>query len=243
MRNETMIDIHCHILPGLDDGARSMEESIEMAYIAVENGISVVVATPHANQRGRFENYCTPYMQYLFEEFCAQLKIRNIPLKVLQGMEIYASMDAVKRIQERELCSLAGTSYYLVEFPFHSQQPEMDAFLQKMLRHGYIPVVAHPERYRCVQKYPDIVWNWRNMGCVVQVNAGSICGQFGADCKITAQKLLETAQVDVLASDAHGSSWRVPQMKPAWTYLEQRYGYEFARKLLKTNAEVFLKRL
>lgn len=235
-----MIDMHCHILPGLDDGSQSMEESIWMACMAVENGVSVLVATPHANQQGRFDNYCTPYMQYVFEEFCSQLKERHIPLKVLPGMEIYASVDMVERIERKQLCSIAGTSYYLVEFPFRCQQSEMDFLLQRMLRNGYTPLVAHPERYICVQRYPDTVWNWRAMGCAVQINAASVWGQFGPDCEATAKFLIENQQVDMFGSDAHGSHWRTPEIKRIREYLEQQHGHALAEKLLIENPHLLL---
>lgn len=241
MQDKTIIDMHCHILPGLDDGAQSMEESIQMACMAVENGVSVMVATPHANQKGRFDNYCTAHMQSVFEKFCWQLKARDIPLKVFPGMEIYASMDMIELIYKKRLCSLAGTSYYLVEFPFGCQQAEMDLVLRRMLQNGYIPLVAHPERYMCVQKYPDIVWNWRSMGCAVQINSGSVCGKFGLNCETTANFLIENRQVDVLGSDAHGVDWRPPEMRATWDYLEQKYGYGFAKMLLYENADMLLK--
>lgn len=218
-----------------------MEESIQMARIAVESGVSALVATPHANQRGRFENYCTADMQYAFEELCRQLQQRDIPLQVLPGMEIYASLDVLELIESRQLCSIAGTPYYLVEFPFHCEQPDMDFFLQKMLQNGYIPLVAHPERYICVQKYPDIVWDWRAMGCVMQINAGSVRGQFGPDCEAAANFLIANGQADVLGSDAHGSDWRTPEMRWVWEYLEQEYGYELAKRLLRENAQTLLK--
>ena len=113
-----MIDIHAHILPDLDDGSEDMEESLEMAELAVESGVEIMTATPHSNQMGRFENFQSEQLQTAFERLRMVLKKEKIPLKILNGMEIFASEDIAQKIKNKQLSGINGTDYYLVEFPF-----------------------------------------------------------------------------------------------------------------------------
>lgn len=236
-----LVDLHLHILPSLDDGAQSMRDSLAMAEIAVRSGVRTMVVTPHANQWGRFENYATPHMQQVLEAFCREVRRAGLPLNVLPGMEIYASQDVVERIQRRELCPLAGTQYYLIEFPFPCPAPEMDWLLQRMLRHGYRPVIAHPERYHCIQRDPQQLARWREMGCVAQLNRGSVQGQFGSGCADTARYLIDRGWVDLFGSDAHGVHHRTPEMASIWEYLVRHKGREAARRLLAANPSALLR--
>lgn len=233
--NHKFIDLHAHMLPGLDDGAQTMADSIEMAKIAVQSGVRILVVTPHANQRGRFENYATPEMQQIYEDFCHELHKQRIPLRVLQGMEIYASGDVVELIHRRMLCSMAGTHYYLIEFPFHCPADDISYLLREMLSNGFIPIVAHPERYSCVQEDPEELQRWRQMGCVAQLNRGSVHGQFGSRCATAAETLIRLGYVDVFGSDCHGIRHRTPEMHSIYHYLQKNYGESRASELLLNN--------
>lgn len=223
------------MLPGLDDGAQTMADSIEMAKIAVKSGVCILVVTPHANQRGRFENYATPYMQQVYEDFCRELRRQHIPLRVLQGMEIYASGDVVELIHRRMLCSMAGSNHYLIEFPFSCPADDIRYLLHDMLAHGFIPIVAHPERYACVQEDPEELQRWRQMGCVAQLNRGSVYGQFGGRCAATAESLIRLGYVDVFGTDCHGVRHRTPEMHSIYHYLKKHCGEECMRRLLLEN--------
>lgn len=229
------IDLHCHILPGIDDGSQSMRESLEMAQLAVENGIGTVVATPHANQRGRFENYSTMRMQEVFDSFCEELRRRRIPLRVLPGMEIFATPDVTELIRRRMLCPLAGTRYFLIEFPFHGSADDMEVILAEMLKHQYVPIIAHPERYACIQHEPGRIAKLREAGCVVQVNRGSVQGRFGRRCAAAAAHLLDNGLIDVFGSDAHGAEFRTPELRSLWGHLECHYGSREAKRLMFDN--------
>lgn len=240
--NHKLIDLHAHILPGLDDGAQTMADSIEMAKIAVQSGVRILVVTPHANQRGRFENYATPYMEQVFEDFCQELRRQNIPLRLLQGMEIYASGDVVELIRRRMLCPIAGTDHYLIEFPFSCPAEDIRYLLHDMLANGYIPIVAHPERYVCVQEDPEELQRWRQMGCVAQLNRGSVYGQFGSRCAGAAETLIRLGYVDVFGSDCHGVRHRTPEMHSIYHYLRKHYGEPKAYQLLLENPLKILRR-
>lgn len=240
-KEKKLIDLHAHFLPSVDDGAQSMRESIEMARMSVASGVSTVVVTPHANQRGRFENYTTSPLQQVLKAFCYELRRNEIPLTILPGMEIYASADVVDLIHYRQLCPLAGTQYYLIEFPFQCDPIEIEYVLRDMLKHRYIPLIAHPERYICIQKQPAYLEKWRKLGCVAQMNCGSVQGQFGANCAKTASCLIENALVDVFGSDAHGTKHRTPEMRTIKAYLIENYGVAYAEKLLYENPDRLLK--
>ncbi len=227
-----MYDMHCHILPYLDDGARDMQQALEMARISVESGVTTMVATPHANQRGRFENYNGAELQVVYEMFLARLAQANIPLRIVPAMEIFASRDVVQCIENGMLCGMGASNRYLIEFPFEAWHADINRILQDMLRNGYMPLVAHPERYRCVKDTPYLVRQWRDMGCMIQLNANSVFGGFGETSRIVARELLAASLVDVVGSDAHGTQHRTPNMKKIADYLVAEHSIAYMRKLL-----------
>lgn len=218
-----------------------MEDSIRMARIAAESGVETIVATPHANQLGRFENYATHEMQEVFEAFCREVQRLRIPLRILPGMEIYASDDVVEKIRRRMLCPLAGTQYYLIEFPFQGEADEMEILLRQMLANGYTPLIAHPERYACVQRDPGRLARWEQLGCAAQVNRGSLQGRFGRQCAAAAEYLLENGLVHVFGSDAHGPDIRTPEMGSLWEYIASSQGTKRAEQLLLQNPRRLLR--
>lgn len=151
-----MIDIHTHILPGLDDGARDMEDSLSMAALALKSGVHTLVATSHANTGGFFKEYSIEeYLQRL-EAFRKALDEVKLPLRVFSGMEIYMTREVPRMIREGRLLSLNQTGYFLTEFSFGIEQEEMDEMLHDLMELGVTPVIAHPERYRCVQESEEV---------------------------------------------------------------------------------------
>ena len=141
-----MIDIHTHILPGLDDGARDMEDSLSMAALALKSGVHTLVATSHANTGGFFKEYSIEeYLQRL-EAFRKALDEVKLPLRVFSGMEIYMTREVPRMIREGILLSLNQTGYFLTEFSFGIEQEEMDEMLHDLMELGVTPVIAHPER-------------------------------------------------------------------------------------------------
>lgn len=236
-----MIDVHCHIIPGVDDGSQSLDESLAMADIAARSGVNILVATPHANQMGRFENFYSKELVDRFRELKYCIAREGIPLQLLLGMEIFASWDMDRKIRERKLIGLNGTRYYLVEWDFDEDPENIYQFLQMILKEGKVPLIAHPERYFCVQENPDLVRSWREMGCLAQINKGSIFGRFGSDSEQTANELLEEGLVYCLGSDAHGPRMRTPFMADGRDFLTDMYGDQIAEKLMRTNALKLLK--
>ncbi|MEI3512538.1 MAG: CpsB/CapC family capsule biosynthesis tyrosine phosphatase [Anaerostipes hadrus] len=235
-----MIDIHTHILPGLDDGARDMEDSLSMAALALKSGVHTLVATSHANTGGFFKEYSIEeYLQRL-EAFRKALDEVKLPLRVFSGMEIYMTREVPRMIREGRLLSLNQTGYFLTEFSFGIEQEEMDEMLHDLMELGVTPVIAHPERYRCVQESESGIAKWKNRGCLLQVNRGSIFGRFGSGAKQCVDRLLDQHMVTCIASDAHKPYERTTYMADIKEYMEQEYSFEYSKKLLYDNPKRIL---
>ncbi len=229
-----MVDLHTHILPGLDDGSPDMEESVAMAELAVEGGVHTLAATPHSNQRGRFENYASAALRLRFGELQRIVTDRELPLRNLRGMEIFCTEDVSYLIKEDMLIGLNYSDYYLIEFPFDAEPEWMGDRLEEVLDLGKIPLIAHPERYFCVQDYPEFVFEWLQMGCRIQANKGSFPGRFGRHAQRTVHILAEQDLITCVASDAHSSYTRTTYMDDIREYLSDRLGMN-ARRLLEEN--------
>lgn len=230
-----MIDIHTHILPGLDDGAKTLEESLVMAAMAAESGVHTVVATPHANVGSIFGDFDVEDYRERLELFQKTLDGEGIPLTVLSGMEIFTTEDVPSLMEAGEVVGLNKSSYYLMEFPFQMEQREMDRLLDRVLEIEAVPVIAHPERYACVQESARGIFYWMEQGCLTQVNRGSILGKFGRRAKRCADHLLDRRMVTCIASDAHKPYERTTFMADIREYMEKNYSLEYSRKLLYEN--------
>lgn len=230
-----MIDIHAHILPGIDDGSESLRESLDMAELAGESGVHTIVATPHCNIRGCFENYYSPSWQEHFRELKAFLKGNGSEIRLLPGMEIYATDDTAKKIKDGRLISINDSRYYLIEFPFDGDPYWMGEILDSVLSIDKVPVIAHPERYYCVQDDPMILYEWMKQGCLSQLNKGSFFGRFGRHAGKSAEMLLRHNLVTCIASDAHSPYQRTTFMGDIRDYLVDIYGERAAERLLHRN--------
>lgn len=230
-----MIDLHTHILPGLDDGSPDLETSVLMAAVAAESGVTHLVATPHSNQRGAFENYASPALQVRFDCLRTAVCEAGIPLELSLGMEIFGTGDVPRLLREGRLLTLNGGRYLLIEFGFHEDPLRIERLLGDLLAAGYWPVVAHPERYYGLQRMPNYLFDWANRGIVLQVNKGSLFGRFGRGAQALAAAMLERGLVGCVASDAHGPDVRTPDLAGAWDYLAERCSEEMARCLLEDN--------
>lgn len=232
-----MIDIHTHILPGLDDGSQTLSDSLEMAELALESGVDTIIATPHSNQLGRFENFDLVHLKHVFSRLQQALQEEGIPLTLHLGMEIFASEDLCEKIQAGALLSLNRSRYYLVEFAFDEAPEFIGDILDGMLSVGAIPVIAHPERYFCVQDYPSLIYHWLQLGCFTQLNKGSIFGKFGRHAQIAADYLLRYRLATCIASDAHSPVMRTTHMRDIIEYLLETYGECEMLRLLFENPD------
>lgn len=231
-----MIDLHCHILPGVDDGAQTAEQALEMARLAVRAGVKTIAATPHTNIARMFENYVSDELDACFAALRALLQQEHIPLELVTGAEIYFDGDVAGMLQRGMVPTLGGTRYPLVEFSFHDRPSRVLDGLKSLLDAGYTPIIAHPERYRFVQRDPGgLLPVFADMGCVLQVNKGSPLGRFGENAMRVSRWMLETGLVHLIASDAHSETARTPWLADIHAFLRDVYGDGCPELLLEYN--------
>ena len=230
-----MIDLHCHILPGLDDGAGSLEESVEMARIAARQGIRVLVATPH----------CVEDLTYQVRSGVKMLRQllreQQIPVQVYPGMEIFGTFDTARLLRQGKLLTLNGSRYPLIEFPFHTDGEEETEVLEEVIEAGFTPLIAHPERYSCVCDDPEIVNRWKEMGCHFQINRGSLLGRFGSRAQQMGMELVGRGFASVVATDAHSPRLRTPRLQDVQELLRWEISDVAADMLLRGNPHRILK--
>lgn len=233
-----MIDLHCHILPGMDDGAVSMDDALEMAHLAALSGVRTIVATPHCNRTGDpKENFAGEEQTDCLSALRNGLQEAQIPLEILLGAEVFCTPRVGQLLEEGKLLTLADSKYLLMEFYFDESPEFMEESFARVMRRGKVPVVAHPERYEAVFRDPELVARWFRRGLVIQLNKGSILGRLGSRAETVSKFLLEQGLAHVVASDAHGSHVRTPHMGQIVRHLEHYYAPEYARILLSRNPE------
>ncbi len=207
-----MIDIHCHILPQFDDGARSLDESLEMASLAHKSQINTIVATPHCNVPDAQNNYYGEKYKESFHQLNEAIAEKHIPIRLIPGMEVFVTYDLPNLIKDEKVITINNSRYILCEFGF-SEDPE---FIELMIRRikelGLIPIIAHPERYDSVKYDIDFAREIVDAGALLQVNKGSFKQAFGPSAQKCAYELVKENLVSVIASDAHYSAYRTPYM-------------------------------
>ncbi len=222
-----MIDLHCHILPGVDDGPDDLEESLAMARHAVKDGIHTIVATPHA-LGGTFPNPPDKILNAA-SALRRRLETERIPLSLYTGSEVHICPDMAARILAGKTAFLCENKrYVLIEFPFQSVPDGFNEELFHLVLNGITPVIAHPERNPMVHFQPEILYELTAAGCLIQVNSTSITGGFGDDIMMCSHDLLENRLVHIIASDAHSARSRPPSLSLA---------VDIAGKILKSNEE------
>lgn len=234
-----MIDIHIHILPGVDDGASDWDTALSMARMAVESGVTAVTATPHCNMQ--YRNFHNSLLAQRLGRFRDKLRQFQIPLEVYSGMEIMGSYDTGERLRDGTLSTLNGSRYPLVEFHFVGNGREETEILDAILQCGYRPMVAHPERYLYVQEEPELLNTWLEMGCLFQINRGSLMGRFGAGAESLAYAMVGRGFATVVASDAHSDLRRTPWMADVREMLARNFSPQTADMLLEEHPRKILR--
>ena len=230
-----MVDLHCHILPGVDDGAGDLAQALSMARLAWESGTETIIATPHCGLPGSPGNFWCGELAERFRALRRALREEKIPIRLLPGMEFFAGEDLRDLWERQRLMPLAGSRYLLLEFFFDESGSYMDAVLEQAASCGLVPVVAHPERYGSVQREPERVERWFRRGYIMQANKGSILGDLGAAAERTAWDLLEHGLIHAVASDAHSDTRRTPDLSRVRRRLERELGTGYASLLLEEN--------
>lgn len=235
-----MIDLHCHILPGLDDGSDSLDTSCRMAALAADCGVRYIVATPHCNTRSEKKNYRSPTLRDGLDALQRELDRWRIPVRLLPGAEVLVRGDFENLLARNMLPTLNGSRYLLVEYYFDASADLMDRSLRAVREAGLVPVVAHPERYHAVQTQPHLAELWAEAGCLLQLNKDSLLGLLGEDSFDTASLLLHRGLAFALASDAHHFRYRNPDLTPLLAALDRRFPEADPERLLWTNPRLII---
>lgn len=225
-----MIDIHSHILPGLDDGAESLDIAIAMAEIAFADGVTHIVCTPHITP-GVYHNTAEGIAQHV-ARLQGELDLRGIPLRLAAGADIHISPTLVADLDAGLAPTLAGSRAILFEPPHHVLPPRMDQAVARLIAAGYVPVITHPERLTWIESRYDVVMALSDMGAPLQLTAGSITGAFGKRPQYWAERILDEGRADIIASDAHNARARSPRLSQARDRVAARLGEAEAENLV-----------
>ncbi|WP_158792701.1 tyrosine-protein phosphatase [Granulicella sp. L60] len=228
-----MIDIHHHLLWGMDDGASSLDNSVAMAKMAAADGITHVVCSPHANGQYAYE---PGIVADKIQELRQLLDSENVGLKLGRGCDFHMSYENIQEAKlDPQRYSINGQGYLLVEVPDYGLPRGLtDIFYQLQLA-GLTPILTHPERNPTLQSDPERLIDWLRGGVLIQVTAGSVVGRMGKHAERMAQSLLEKRWVHFLATDAHNTSSRPPRMQEALDLVAKRYGPDYAHLLCVSN--------
>lgn len=233
-----MIDIHSHIIPNVDDGARTVSETFALINEAKNAGFSDIILTPHY-----MLNAYEPNAEELIlwkEKLKEALKKENIAINLHVGMEVYIAEDVINLIKQNKILTLAGSKYLLMELPLNTTVQYFDSVVFQLLQNDIIPIIAHPERYKCVQEQPSLVKKFIEKECMIQSNYGSILGIYGKTAKKTIKYLLKNNLIDFLGTDTHKTNTIYLQIEKSIKKIKKIIGTEELEKLTTTNAQKIL---
>jgi len=230
-----MIDIHCHPLPGVDDGAPTFEVAVEMCRMAAADGVTHLVATPHSNYTYTFDRELNKRLLAELQE-----KVGEAP-KLLLGCDCHLSYDNIQEcVQNAKDFTINQTSYILVELPDQFIPEHISRVYYDIQVTGLVPIITHPERNPLLHRKPQLLEQWVELGCLVQITAQSYTGGFGSTACKFAERLLDAGLVHFFASDAHNTKRRPPILSTCYQKLEREFGKEIADLLLVQNPEAVI---
>ena len=224
-----MVDLHCHLLPGVDDGSKSMELSLRLAREATENGVTHALLTPH-HMNGRYVNHKQDVIRKT-NEFQKQINAHNIPLTVFPGQEVRINGQLLEALDIDDIlfADTAG-KYMMLEFPDDDVPHYTSQMIFDLQQRGIIPVIVHPERNTRIMADPDLIYQLLRIGCLSQITASSYVGTFGKKVENFSRQLIEAGQGYVFASDAHDLPGRKYEMNEAFKKLQHEFGEKIAEQ-------------
>ncbi len=233
-----LFDIHCHLIPYVDDGARNMNEAVRMLEMEYSQGVRYIIVTPHY----RKEMFETP-MEKILTHF---LELRNVGRKMgiqlFLGCEYHVEPEIIRNLKEKERPCMASSRYVLTEFRYGTDKDQVNKYLDILLMNGYLPIVAHVERYPQVCQNWDFLEEIVQKGAFLQVNAGSILGDNGSKIKRFCRKLMKRDLLHYVGSDAHRTDVRRPILGPCADYVVRKMGKDYAEKIFIENPKQIVMR-
>lgn len=233
-----MIDIHCHILPNVDDGSKDLQESIEMAKIAESEGIKKIVNTSHYHPSFEYEK--GEVIIDKLNSFNKLLKDQNINIEVIVGNELYYTVDLLETLNDLDFYTINNGRYLLIEFPPTQFPQNLCDIIYEIKLKGYIPILAHVERYVEVQDNPNLIFECIKEGAIIQINASSILAKKGSKIEKICDILLSNNMVHVVGTDAHSCKRRRPFMKESYNYVVSKYGRGMGDNLFSKNSSLII---
>ncbi len=233
-----MIDIHSHVLPLVDDGSSSIEMSLKMLQQAYQDGTDAIVLTPHLAYPYRFINP-KEKIESLFKDFQRIVDAEHIPIKMYLGCEFLFTKDDFEN-HFHEIRTLNNSQYLLMEFYFDCDGEEILEAISHVKERGYIPIIAHPERYEAIQIDEDVAFKAKEMGAYLQMNKASILGRHGTRAQECIYRMLENHLISFVGSDAHNVTTRNTFMYKSYQEVSYYFGSDYANAIFKNNAKNIL---
>lgn len=233
-----MIDVHSHILPNIDDGSRSIDETFNLIREAKEAGFEGIICTSHY-----MENYYEtdrPEREVWINAIHENLKNKNIEMNLYLGNEIYMSDNIIKLLEDGKATTMNDTSYVLFELPLNVEPMNLYDMVYEMQQYKIVPILAHPERYSFVQTDPELIYDLIDKGVLMQANYGSIVGQYGKKTQMIVQKFLENNMIHMLGTDAHRQNTIYPKIPEILVELKSLIGEEKLNELTTINPELVI---
>jgi protein-tyrosine phosphatase len=231
--NVSLVDIHCHLLPGIDDGAADEAESLAMARLAVVDGVSTIIATPH--QLGHYDHNRPDEIRRRTAAIEWKLGSEGLPLRVLAGAEVRVEPGLVEGLERGDVLTLGDHGrHVLLELPHELYLP-IGPLLDGLTRRQLVGILAHPERNFGILRRPDVLAPLVAAGCLMQITAGSLCGSFGPECQRLAERMLRDGLVHFVATDAHGTQARRPLLRRAYDRIAELFDASHADELCAHN--------
>ena len=234
-----MYDLHAHILPGVDDGAKTLDDTLEMARVAAHHGTKVMLATPH--RRDITENWSVRHIQDLLRDMNTRIQAQSIELTLRLGMENHLDLELPDEVSAGRALPINGSRYILVEMPFFGRPNYVDDVLFRLQVQGLTPVLAHPERIEAFESDPGLLVRFVEGGMITQITGGSIVGHFGGRTKRFDNTLLNRGLVHVIASDTHFPDGpRSPILTPGVNAAARIVGRERAQAMVVDTPKTIL---
>ena len=233
-----MIDFHTHILPNIDDGARSIDETFNLIKEAKNVGFEGIISTSHY-----MENYYEtdkPEREVWINAIYENLQAKNIDINLYLGNEIYLSENIIKLLEEGKASTINDTSYVLFEMPLNAEPMNLYDVIYEMMQYKLVPILAHPERYSFVQKEPELIYDLIEKGVLMQANFGSILGIYGEKAQMIVRKFFESNMIHFLGTDVHRQNSIYPKVPEALVEITKIIGDEKVKELTKINPRLVL---